>query len=252
MINLFTDYKNDPLYRGVLLNYLHSRFTGQIVETTHFLPFDNIMTSGFIIRNLYQSLPEGSIHIICTNTSHSKIKQYIGFEYNYHIFLLADNGLVNLITDGQPVKVYSLAYKRTTFAELDVLAPAALDLAYGKSLRQIGSLTENYKVVIPMKPVVSGNRIKGTILYIDSYGNAITNISREFFEQHGKDRKYKIWVNLPLNIVRRVDTTYRSSPGDFTAVFNSFGLLEIAVIYGNVSEMLNLKEGETEVVIEFY
>ena len=253
IINLFTDYRNDPLYTGAILSQLRQSFDGKIVETTHFLPYDNLLTSSFIIKNLYSKLPKGTIHLICTNTSNVRISQYLAMEYDEHYFLLADNGLVDLITDQNPKKLYSLPFKDiSSFAELDILLPNAIKLAHGEKIENLGPQVFEYKKMIPRNPVFLGNKIEGTVIYIDSYGNAITNISRQFFEKYRKGRNYKIWLRLPMNILHKINETYKASPGEFNAIFNSFGLLELSVIYGNVAQMLQVKENETEVVVEFY
>ncbi len=253
IINLFTDYRNDPLYIGAVMGQLRANFDGKIIETTHFLPYDNLMTSSFIIKNLYSRLPRGTIHLICTNTSNTRISQYLAMEYDDHYFLLADNGLVDLITDQNPKKLYSLPFRTiSSFAELDILLPNAIKLAKGEKIENLGTQVFEYKKMIPLKPVVLGNKIQGTVIYVDSYGNAITNISRQFFEKYRKGRNYKIWLRLPMNLLHKINDTYKSSPGEFNAIFNSFGLLELSVIYGNVAKMLQVQENKTEVVIEFF
>ncbi len=252
IINLFTDFHNDPLYTGALLGALRSRFQGTIVETTHFLPYDNLMTASFIIKNLYKNLPKGTIHLICTNTSNLKFHQYLLFEFDGHYFIAADNGIIDLITDRAPEKVYSLPFKRSTFAEIEVFVPTAVSLANGKKPTDIAEEADIFKRSLPVQPVITGNKIQGMVIYIDSYGNAITNISRDLFERFGKGRNYNIWIGLPVNYVKQIKDSYRPEPGDFTALFNWFGMLELSVTYGNLAQMLVLKENQTEVVVEFH
>ncbi len=253
IINIFTDYHNDPLYTGVLLGKLRSNFKGKIVESTHFLPYDNIMASSFIIKNLYKNFPKNTIHLICSNTSNTKITQYLVVKFNGHYFVLADNGMVELITDEGEKEVYTIpSQEKSSFAEIDIMLPYAIKLAKGQKVEHILEATDNYEKRFALKPVYISNKLKGTIIYIDSYGNAFTNIDFETFERYRKGRKFQIWVNLPVNLLTKIRQTYNASPGTFNAIFNSFGYLELSVIYGNISQMLKLEENRSEVVIEFH
>ena len=252
IINIFTDYNNDPLYTSYLLGKLRNNFKGKIVESTHFLPYDNIMVSSFIIKKIYPLFPSGTVHLICTNTSSSKISQYLVLKFNRHYFVLADNGMVDLITDEKEKEIYTIPFeKKSSFAEIDIMLPYAIKIADGQKIQNLLQPTESYDRKFAIKPVYIGNRLKGTILYIDRYGNAFTNIDQETFERYRKGRKFQVWVNLPINTLKKINQTYKASPGTFNAIFNSFGYLELSVIYGNLAQMLQLKENESEVIVDF-
>ena len=92
-----------------------------------------------------------------------------------------------------------------------------------------------------MLPTIDESTINGSVIYIDSFRNAITNISRELFDQIGKGRPFEIFVQSNHYKINRINKKYSdSSTGEMLALFNSLGLLEIAINSGNAADLLNL------------
>jgi S-adenosylmethionine hydrolase len=124
---------------------------------------------------------------------------------------------------------------------LYVFAPTAAHLAGGKSLDELGSPLPRLNKQMPLLATISESVIAGSVVYIDSYQNAITNISRELFEKIGKGRPFDILVQSYHYKINRINKTYNeTSDGELLAIFNSVGLLEIAINRGNVAELLNI------------
>ena len=94
---------------------------------------------------------------------------------------------------------------------------------------------------MPLLASINESVIAGSVIYIDSYQNAITNISRELFEKIGKGRPFEILVQSYHYKINRINKTYNeTSDGELLAIFNSVGLLEIAINRGKVAELLNI------------
>ena len=82
----------------------------------------------------------------------------------------------------------------------------------------------------------------GSVIYIDSYHNVITNISKELFEKERKESKFTIYVDSNHYTIDKINERYNETQiGELLALFNSSGLLEIAINKGQVSTLLNLK-----------
>ena len=105
----------------------------------------------------------------------------------------------------------------------------------------------------PVLPAVQNDWITGQVVYIDSYHNAISNISKELFHRNRRGRSFEILIKSNHYRLDRLHQTYFDSgePGDLIALFNSIDLLEIAIIQGNVAELLGLETGSTIKII-FY
>jgi S-adenosylmethionine hydrolase len=86
--------------------------------------------------------------------------------------------------------------------------------------------------------------IIGSIIFIDSYGNAISNITREVFYRVFENRQYLILIQSNKNFTDHISNKYSEEPvGDLLARFNSLDLLEISINGANVSELLSLTVG---------
>jgi hypothetical protein len=88
--------------------------------------------------------------------------------------------------------------------------------------------------------------IIGKVVYIDSFSNAITNITKDLFYRVADNRKFQIFVQSNANKINKISKTYNESPeGELLALFNSLNLLEIAMNGGNAAEILSLNTNST-------
>ena len=107
----------------------------------------------------------------------------------------------------------------------------------------IGTHRESFNQRTLFRPVIENEMIRGTIIYVDSYYNVITNISKKMFTEAAKGREYS--VNIGRNRIEKVSEIYDSVPeGDILAIFNSAGYLELAMNKGKLARMLNLQFGD--------
>ena len=90
------------------------------------------------------------------------------------------------------------------------------------------------------------NSIIGSVRYMDTYENAITNISKEFFERTGRGRPFRIFVQSKHYVLKKINKRYSDSPdGELLAIFNSLGLMEIAIRNGNAGGLMKLETDST-------
>jgi S-adenosylmethionine hydrolase len=122
-----------------------------------------------------------------------------------------------------------------------VFAEAACEIMLSNGISGLGAGYDQLYRQVPMLPTIDESLISGSIVYIDSYRNAFTNISRDLFEQIGKGRPFDIFIQSNHNRISRLNDWYgESSQGEMLALFNSIGLLEIAINGGNAADLLNL------------
>jgi S-adenosylmethionine hydrolase len=79
--------------------------------------------------------------------------------------------------------------------------------------------------------------LNGAILYIDHFGNLITNISQQYLPL------CKITITIGKHKISGLSTYYNQSKG-LTAIINSTGHLEIALKEGSASRLLHSRVGE--------
>ncbi len=124
-------------------------------------------------------------------------------------------------------------------------------LAKGTPLTELGTPTDSYNKQTPLRPTIEDQTITGSVIHIDSYQNAITNISKELFERIGKGKQFAIYVQSKHYMIDKINGRYNETPsGELMAIFNSVDLLEIAIRNGNAAGLLRLNSSST-VRVEF-
>jgi S-adenosylmethionine hydrolase len=196
-----------------------------------------------VIRNTYSNYPAGTIHIICVHSEANKEQDYLVVKARGHYFIGTDNGIFFLILNDDPDEVIRINHKDNN-DELDVFARAAADLISGKMLSEIGKPDNKINEKVPLRATIDKNVIIGSIIFIDSYGNAISNITREVFYRVFEGKKYRILIQSNKNHTEHISLKYSDVPvGELLARFNSLELLEIAINGANIAELLSLSVG---------
>lgn len=244
IITLTTDWNANDFYVGAIKGKILSQCPHAIIiDISHQVQPFNITQAAFIIRNSYSNFPDNSIHIICVNTEGAKDKPFLVLKYQKHYFIGTDNGIFGLLFENDPEQIISIKSneKASSFAALSVFAEAAGKLANEGKIETLGNAVKSFSKRIPIRAAIEESIINGSVIYIDSFKNAITNISRELFNRVGKNRPFEIYVRSNHYKINKINTFYHeTSPGEILALFNSVGLLEIAINMGNVADLLDL------------
>lgn len=272
IITLTTDFGTKDHFVGAVKGAIYSELPeATIVDITHHISPFNITETAYILKNSYKSFPEGTIHIIGVDSELSEDNKHIALELDGHYFVCPDNGLICMITkDIKPKKIVEINIHdriESSFPVLDVFVQVACFISRGGNLGVIGKETNTYKEMIEIQPKVNQEQtiISGGVIYIDNYGNIITNISKKLFTEVGKGRDFKISAarytfskvfNRYNEIVDPNATDVRQFDGNRLALFNTSGYLEIAIYRSNLktvggaSTLLGLDYRDT-VTIEF-
>jgi S-adenosylmethionine hydrolase len=185
----------------------------------------------------------------------NKENQHLAIQWNDHYFICADNGILSMLMQKMvPQKIVSINIHDRLSVEatdLDVFVTVACHLAKGGLLNVIGKEITAIKQVTELQPLVSTdkNSIKGYVIYIDHFGNVVTNISKKMFLDVAKGRPYEIVLNerLKQNNKRNIKNIWpkysdiantgnypvKNYEGDKLAIFNEAGFLEIAIFRSN-------------------
>lgn len=256
LITLTSDLGTRSQYVAVLKGVIYSCFREvTLVEISQEISNYDIMEAAFVMRSTFGAFPKGSIHLIAVDPEFGNQKYGIVMELDGHYFVAPDNGICSLIAGNQDVKCIAIekefpelsSFPRS-FRAAQSLAPAAAWLAQGKPLEELGSPVEMKKLIWG-EPTCNKNCLRGKIIHIDKFGNAITNIHKELFLMLKQDMGFEIFLrNIRL---RRIISTYSDvGKGDALAIFGSSGYLEIAMRESAASELLGLKVHDM-ITIEF-
>lgn len=270
LITLTTDFGyKDHFVAAMKGKILDSVEHVRIVDISHDIAPFNIKECAYILENSYANFPKGSIHIVGVDAEPTEDKQHIAVLVNGHYFVTANTGVIGLITSEMQVeKAIAISLPNTkvdAFPSLGVLVPVACHLARGGTLEVVGKPFDGLKELREFTPTIvdQGKRLKGSVIYIDNYGNLVSNIKRSLFEGYRNNRDFEILVRN--HKIKEIHTGYvgmgdgrQKTPGDgdLLALFNSSGYLELAIYRSNLktvggaATLLGMDYRDT-VIIEF-
>lgn len=244
IITLTTDFGLKDHYVSAIKGAILSRLpTVTIVDISHKIEKYNLLDASYILKESYPNFPEGSIHIIGINTELSASGGYVLVKQYGHYFIGADNGIFSLLFEEFPQQIRALDVdpeQKLSFPVRDIFTKIACQLASGTNFNGIGHARHELLQRIPFRATSMGDNIRGSFVYVDSYGNVTTNIDKRLFEQVGQGRPFII--ELARHTIERISSEYSDVPeGEVLAMFNASGFLEIAMRNGKAASLLNLK-----------
>lgn len=249
IVTLTTDWKSSDYYVGAIKGRILSQSPEtQVVDISHQVQTFNIAQAAFIIRNCFYNFPEKSVHIIGVNSEGGDESHFLLIEYKKHYFIGTDNGMFGLMFNEEPSLIIRLKNPADmkSFSSFSVFADAACKIASGEKPETLGKVVKEFQQRIPIRAAIDKSVITGTVIYIDSFRNAITNITRDLFERVGKERPFEIFVQSNHYRITSINTYYHeTAAGEILALFNSVGLLEIAINKGNAADLLGLSTNST-------
>ena len=256
IITLTTDYGLKDHFVGALKGKILSEYSeATIIDISHYIDPFNTVEASYIIGAAYSSFPKGTVHLIGVDLELNKENQHIVMQWNDHYFIAADNGILSMLTQKIiPQKIVAInIHDRlpSDATDLDVFVKVACHIAKGGLLNVIGKEIKSIKQVTDLQavPANDGNSIKGYVIYIDHFGNAVTNISKKQFLEVAKGRPYEI--DLRSNKTKNIKTILpnysaiassdkypiKYYEGEKLAIFNEAGFLEIAIFRSNPSKV---------------
>jgi len=256
LVTLTSDWKKDDFYTGAIKGLiLSSCEDARIVTLSNQIRPFSIAEAAFVVRNSYLHFPPGSVHIIAVGSESDPQAHMLAAKINGHYFLTADNGIVGLLGNADSFEIIRLKPtgndEPKSFPAFQYFSRAACRIISGEPLSALGEKTEDFRKQIPLRATLENNTITGAVIYVDSYGNAITNISRELFDRIGRERKFTIYVQSKHYKINRLNRFYsETTAGDLLVLFNSIDLLEVAIRNGSAKDLLNLNTDST-VRVEF-
>ena len=244
VITLTTEWKQDDIYSGIIKGKLSSLSPGTaIIDNAGNIPAFDIAKAAFIIRNTFENYPEGSVHLICVHSEIDIDHEYLIVKARNHFFIGADNGIFNLILNSEPDEAIKIS-GQATLNEIDIFSKTAAALIAGKEPSELGEPASEIKKMMPLRATIDKDAIIGSIIFTDSYGNAISNITREVFSRVFDNKEFRILIQSNRNYTDHISKKYSdASVGEMLAKFNRLDLLEIAINGANISKLLSIEVG---------
>ena len=249
IITLTTDLGHTDFYQAALKGSLLSLYpTVNIIDISHEIPSFDIQQAAFILKNAYKYFPEKTVHLIGIDSVYNKDTRYLAIKHNGYYFVGTDNGIFSLLFDDSPEEIVELTVmqdlKFLHFPLTDIFAKAAVYLAKGGKLSDIGSPIQEIKKRVVIQPIIDKNTIRGSVIYVDGFQNVITNITRELFTEVQDNRTFTLHFKRNETI-KQLSWHYNEvAEGEKLCLFGISNHLEIAINKGNASGLLGLQMGD--------
>lgn len=245
LITLTTEWREDDFFYGILRGKLCSKCPDAlVVNNAGGIPPLNIMHGAFVVRNTFNHYPEGSIHLVFVSSEGSGSQPHLLVKARGHYFIGADNGIFNLILNSDPDLIISLSNGGND-DDITLFVNAAAALASGLPPESLGTRVESVSEKVPLRATIDRNVIIGSVIFIDSYGNAITNITREIFMRVFEHRGFRILVKSNQYFTEKISRHYNDEPvGEIVSRFNAVDLLEVSINGASICQLFSIETGD--------
>jgi S-adenosylmethionine hydrolase len=257
LITLTTDFGNGSPYvaamKGVILA-LNPEV--RILDLSHDIPAQDLRQTAFFLCSTLPLYPPQTLHVVVVDPGVGGQRSILYVEVAYLRLLTPDNGCWTWLLEGEQrrTRVIRLTEKRfwrsrisSTFHGRDIFAPVAANLSLGLDPRELGPLATDWVRLNRPTPQRQVNGLTGEVLFIDRFGNLITNIPGEVLTRD--DRPKRVCV-AGVEVPRIAQSYSDAEPGTLLTLVSSSELLEVAVTQGDAARQLNAHVG-TPVTVEW-
>lgn len=252
IITLLTDFGSRDAFVGIMKGViLGLNPTATLVDLSHEVPPQDILAGALILRSATPFFPPGTIHVVVVDPGVGSTRRALLVETSHAILLGPDNGILSLAAPANEVQriihltneQYFLPQPSQTFHGRDVFAPIAAHVSYGVALESFGESLPamEHLSLPPVKRLQDG--LVGRVIYVDHFGNAITNITEADLRPFPRDT---LFVSIDAVHTCGIETTYATVDiGAPVAFINSWGMLEIAVRNGSAAHRFAIHTGQS-------
>ena len=252
-IALMTDFGSKDHYvgslKGVILG-INPRAV--IFDITHEIRPQNIWEGAFVLNSIYSVLPKGTIVVAVVDPGVGSMRQALCIKTAGGYLIAPNNGILSLALEHEEKyetrSIENEKYFRkpvsATFHGRDIFAPSAAWLSKRDVFRSFGPRLHKIHTLHIPKAMRDRNWINGEVIYIDRFGNAITNIQKLDLDRWVKGSGIRIFVKGRREVHLKPFFS-AGAPGALIAVWNSGNSLEFAVRNDSAKERYGLKIGDT-------
>lgn len=258
VITLTTDFGHKGPFAAVMKGVMLGRFPeARIIDLAHDIPAHWPPEAGFWISRSYRYFPAGSVHVAIVDPGVGTEREIVMVHHDRHLFMAPDNGLLaSMLSSAENALVYRLRQETLaaldigtpslTFHGRDIFAPIAAEFAAGRlQPADVGARTDQWIPPWLDEPEVAPGKVSGVIITVDAFGNLISNIDQSLIASFTAPVAALAGHRFDLR-----PTYGRAQPGDYLALINSFGVLEIARAEGSAADGLGTDRGAPVLVLE--
>ena len=253
LATLMTDFgTQDPYVAAMKGVILRTCPIGRVVDICHDIPPHDVPAGAFVWAQAAPCFPEGTVHVGVVDPGVGTRRRILAAVMGGQTFLMPDNGLISFMAAVLPMEAIVVvrntrslpsAEASKTFHGRDIFAPLAGQIMNGLDIHELGTQPRTYKTLDVPEPLQDAGSLVGRVLYVDRFGNLISNISRKAVVD-----RWPALAGLSVTCAGRdvgmLRETYGAAKAEQSlALFNSMGLLEVAVNQGRACDVLGAGVG---------
>jgi len=249
---LLTDFGKESPFPGIMKGVIKSICPNtEVIDFTHEIRPYQIDGACFLLFTSYHYFPQGTIFVTVIDPGVGSERKIILVETRNYFFLAPDNGVLSWVLEREkPVRIinvdddkYFLKPVSATFQGRDIFAPVAARLAGGERIENFGPLVKRIKQIPFPRVIRKGNIFTGKIIYVDHFGDLITNFSEKEFSSQLKSNNFSL--KLKNKVLKQIVHSYAEvKKGNPCLLWGSFGFLEIALRESNLARKWRIGCGE--------
>lgn len=234
---------------GIMKGVMISRFAQlRIVDLCHHVPPQDVFWASYALAGSYKNFPPGTVH--CAVVARG-VPRILAAEAGGHVFVAPDNGLLTrvLLNGGTVHRVdlerVPVAVTRRTFHTRDVIAPVGALLASGKlAVEECGEQEPEPRRLEQWATRGTDDSTQGVVVGEDRFGNLLTSLTEEDVPSDAASAV----VELAGQTIDIRGSYAEAEAGSVLALFNPFGMLEIAIRDGKASQRFEWERGTPIIV----
>ncbi|HVN87345.1 MAG TPA: SAM-dependent chlorinase/fluorinase [Candidatus Binatia bacterium] len=254
VVTLLTDFGRTDGFAGIMKGVmLRANPRVRLVDLTHEIPPQDVVAGALVLRSAVPFFPRSTVHLAVVDPGVGGARRALVVATRTALFVGPDNGLLLPaaqalgITGVRAIDVERLLKRKVlrepisrTFQGRDVFAPVAAWLSTGAAVSAVGPVVRDpVELHLPVGQV-QRNAIDGEVIYVDRFGNLITNITGK---QLARFPTQRVSVSIGRVRIRGLSTAYAAAPVELLAIVGSWGLLEIAARNASAAARLSAARG---------
>jgi len=242
LIALLTDFGDTDWYAGVLKGVIKNiNKEVEIVDISHNAPSWDVAGGAFMLECSYRYFPPRTVFCCIVDPGVGSDRLALAATDGTYYFCGPDNGIFSGVMK-ESFRAYSITEKKymlsdvsNTFHGRDIFAPVSAYLAQGIPPDRLGPALAS---PVRLAEFVSRQgQTEGSIVYVDRYGNLITNIPGDSLVGHRG-------IRIGAVQIEKIHASYsQADEGEVFAYPGSSGYIEIAVNRASAKEKLNTPPG---------
>jgi len=250
IITLLTDFGSQDGYvaamKGVILGIDP---TAQLIDLSHEVEPQNIEAGAFLLQAHFRCFAAGTVHLAVVDPGVGGERAALAASGGGHFFIAPDNGLLDFCVDWPDLQAVRLTQKKfwrdtisSTFHGRDIFAPVAAHLARGEALANLGEPYKLQRKLAARECRMEKQTLHGQVVYIDRFGNLVSNISASRLQEFSAGRP--VTISLDGYLISGLCKTYADvPPHSLLALIGSFGFLEIGINLGSAHARFAARTG---------